>query len=140
MSNLYAGNQYEFSFTHAPGTTLWRVRTYTAVGNLGAYATVAAALAAGQQLFPHYGMVRRVRLKVTNATGDGPGSPWYYAINRGDPDFGNLASDAMRDQLANFQLGTDEVVMDFHDGLEIWSFWNRLTTSTDRLSAQFIFY
>ena len=139
MTNFGTSPAFEFSFTHAPGTTLWRVRTFAPLGNLGSYATIAAALAAGQQLFPHYGMVRRIRLSVTNAAGDAPGSPWYYALNRGDADFGSLATDALRDQLANFQLGSQEVVIDFHDGAEITSLWTRVTTATDRISGQFFF-
>lgn len=139
MTNFGTSPAYEFSSTHTPGTTLWRVRTFAPAGNLGAYATIAAALAAGQQLFPHYGMIRRLRMRVVNSTSDGPGSPWYFALNRGDPDFGNLGSDALRDQSASFQLGSDEVVMNFPEGFELTSLWTRVTSATDRMTIQVVF-
>lgn len=128
----------EFSCTHVKGTTLWRVLTWIATGNLGTYATVAAAATAGKELFPPDGrrQIRRLRMRVIDGAGTGAGSPWSYALNRGDADFGDLASDALRTQVASSMLGTDEVCLEPDGGFELSALWVKLGSATDSLSLQ----
>lgn len=115
-------------FSEAEAT--WNVIASDGVG----YATLALLLAAGKVPWPGGDLVKlsigtTLGISSEDANGNN-GDDFFFAVNKGDADFGDLANDGLRDNLAQRCAAGGQVR---HRPGRIMNVWVRKLTAADEL-------